>query len=123
MGQGVYTAMPMLVAEELEVEWQQVRAEMAPADAAYNNRFFGIQGTGGSTSIRQGFDHLREAGASAREMLRQAAADRWGIPFERCVAANGAVEDSAGERSATYGELAAEAAKLEPAGRGVTEAA
>jgi len=114
MGQGVYTAMPMLVAEELEVDWQQVRAEMAPADPTYNNRFFGMQGTGGSTSIRQGFDYLRQAGASAREVLRQAAANRWAVPLERCVAANGSVKDTESEQSATYGELAADAANLDP---------
>jgi isoquinoline 1-oxidoreductase beta subunit len=114
MGQGVYTAMPMLVAEELEVDWARVRAEMAPVDPAYNNRIFGAQATGGSTSVRQGFDHLREAGARAREMLRQAAANRWGAPLEACAAENGRVVHRETGRSLRYGELASEAAQLEP---------
>jgi len=114
MGQGVYTAMPMLVAEELEVDWTRVRAEMAPVDPVYNNRIFGRQGTGGSTSVRQGFDHLREAGARVREMLRQAAANRWDVPLEACVAERGNVLHRESRRSFRYGELASEAARLEP---------
>ncbi len=114
MGQGVYTAMPMLVAEELEVDWTRVQAEMAPAGPDYNNRFFGFQGTGGSTSIRQGFDHLRQAGAAAREVLRQAAANRWNIALEKCVAAEGHISDSESGRRLSYGDLAPEAAQLQP---------
>jgi isoquinoline 1-oxidoreductase beta subunit len=73
MGQGVHTSLPMLLAEELEVDWTKVRAEFAPTAEVYRNRMFGIQGTGGSTSIRSSFEHLRRAGATAREMLRRAA--------------------------------------------------
>ncbi|MDH5567049.1 MAG: xanthine dehydrogenase family protein molybdopterin-binding subunit [Myxococcales bacterium] len=114
MGQGVLTALPMLVAEELEVEWTQVRAEMAPADAAYANRIFGSQATGGSTSVRQGFDYLREAGATAREMLRRAAAERWGVGIDACVAEKGRVIHRPTARALSYGSLAAEAARLAP---------
>jgi len=114
MGQGVYTALPMLVAEELEVDWSRVRAEMAPADAVYANQIFGIQATGGSTSVRQGFEPLRRAGAAAREMLRRAAAARWDVAPESCVAEGGRILHRASGRSASYGALAADAARLEP---------
>jgi len=114
MGQGVFTAMPMLVAEELEVDWTRVRAEMAPVDPVYNNRIFGKQGTGGSTSVRQGFDHLREAGAQAREMLRRAAAESWGVALEACAAERGRVVHRETGRALRYGELAAAASRLEP---------
>src|SRR5207249_147122 len=69
MGQGVYTALPMLVAEELDADWNKVRVESAPADAAYNHTVFGIQMTGGSTSTWSEYDRLRKAGATARAML------------------------------------------------------
>ena len=114
MGQGVYTSLPMLVAEELEVDWTKVRAEFAPADQVYRNRLFGIQATGGSTSIRSSFDHLRQAGATAREMLRRAAAEAWGVPVEACRAQAGRVVHEASGRAAGYGALAGAAAKLEP---------
>jgi isoquinoline 1-oxidoreductase beta subunit len=114
MGQGVYSSLPMLLAEELEVDWRKVRAEMAPADQVYRNRIFGIQGTGGSTSVRASFDHLRQAGATAREMLRRAAAEGWGVPLEDCKAQGGRVLHRASGRSAGYGELAPVAAKLDP---------
>lgn len=114
MGQGVLTAMPMLVAEELEVDWARVRAEMAPAAEVYANRIMGRQATGGSTSIRQGFEPLREAGAAAREMLRRAAAQRWGVALETCRAEKGRVLHSETGRALSYGALAAQAAALEP---------
>ncbi|MGI9303866.1 MAG: molybdopterin cofactor-binding domain-containing protein [Gammaproteobacteria bacterium] len=112
MGQGVYTSLPMLIAEELDVDWNRVKGEMAPANPTYNNRIFNLQGTGGSTSIRASFDFLREAGASAREMLRQAAAKEWGVPLDDCVARNGYIVQ--GDRRASYGSLAQAAAKIEP---------
>ncbi|HEY5656589.1 MAG TPA: xanthine dehydrogenase family protein molybdopterin-binding subunit [Myxococcota bacterium] len=114
MGQGVLTALPMLVAEELEVDWARVRAEMAPAHEVYANRLIGSQITGGSTSIRQSFEPLRQAGATAREMLRRAAAQRWGVALEACRAEKGRVLHDASGRALTYGALAAEAASLEP---------
>lgn len=114
MGQGVYTSMPMLVAEELEVDWARVRAEMAPVTPAYDSRVSGRQSTGGSTSVRQGFDQLREVGAQAREMLRRAAAERWGVPLEACSAEGGRVLHRETGRALRYGELAAAASRLEP---------
>src|SRR5207245_6878561 len=79
MGQGVTTSLPMLLAEELEADWSKVRIESAPADKAYvNPMLFGMQGTGGSSSVRAAYTPLRKAGAAAREMLLSAAAETWG---------------------------------------------
>jgi isoquinoline 1-oxidoreductase beta subunit len=114
MGQGVFTAMPMLVAEELEVDWAQVRAEMAPAAKEYASPISGRQSTGGSTSVRHGFEHLREVGAAAREMLRRAAAQRWDVALEACRAEKGRVLHPETGRALSYGALAAQAAKLAP---------
>src|SRR5260370_1689660 len=82
MGQGTYTGLPTLVAEELDADWSQVRAEGAPADAArYNNLFWGpAQGTGGSTALANSWEQLRKAGAAARAMLVAAAAEKWKLP-------------------------------------------
>src|SRR5436309_12979259 len=79
MGQGTYTGLPMLVADELDAAWSQVRVEGAPADAKrYNNLFWGeVQGTGGSTAMANSFEQYRQAGAAARAMLIAAAAERW----------------------------------------------
>ncbi|MDX1604622.1 MAG: xanthine dehydrogenase family protein molybdopterin-binding subunit [Candidatus Competibacterales bacterium] len=112
MGQGVYTSMPMLVAEELEVDWRAVRAEMAPVGSQYVNRIFNLQATGGSTSIRWSFEPLRRVGAQARELLRRAAAERWGVDPGECRAENGQIVSVTGERLG-YGELAAAASRLE----------
>jgi isoquinoline 1-oxidoreductase beta subunit len=112
MGQGVMTALPMLVADELDVELQSVRVETAPAAPAYINPIIGVQLTGGSTSVRSSWRQLREAGATARAMLIKAAAERWGVDAATLVTDNGVVHDSKNHRSATYGELAAAAAKL-----------
>lgn len=110
MGQGVSTSLPMVVAEELECDWNNVRCEHAPADMAYAHTVFGIQMTGGSTSTWESFDQLRTAGAAAREMLVAAAAAQWGVPASECRAENGLVIH--GERRARFGELAAAAEKL-----------
>ncbi|MFZ0789244.1 MAG: molybdopterin cofactor-binding domain-containing protein, partial [Chromatiaceae bacterium] len=82
MGQGSYTGLSTLVAEELDAAWDQVRAEGAPADAErYNNLFWGAaQGTGGSTAIANSFEQMRKAGAAARQMLVSVAAGRWQVP-------------------------------------------
>src|SRR5260221_11919236 len=82
MGQGTYTGLPALVAEELDADWSQMRAEGAPADAGrYNNLFWGAaQGTGGSTSLANSYEQLRKAGAAARALLVAAAADKWQGP-------------------------------------------
>jgi len=111
MGQGVSTALPMLVAEELEADWSAVRYEAAPANPAYINKLTGMQLTGGSTAVPNGWVPLRQAGAQAREMLVAAAAARWGVDRAACRAENSRVLHDASGRAATYGELAADAAK------------
>lgn len=79
MGQGVYTSLPMLVAEELEADWSKIKVESAPVDAAYNHTVFGIQMTGGSTSTASEWERMRKAGATARVMLIAAAAQSWNV--------------------------------------------
>ena len=110
-GQGSYSALATLVAEELEADWLKVSAEFAPADAGrYNNLFWGpIQGTGGSTSVANSFVQYRTAGAAAREMLVSAAARQWGVPAGEITVADGVLSHASG-RSAGFGELAAAAA-------------
>jgi isoquinoline 1-oxidoreductase beta subunit len=113
MGQGVYTSIPMLVAEELEVPLAQIRLEHAPPDAAlYTDPNLGGQLTGGSTSIRYAFDPLRKAGASARIMLITAAANQWKVDPSSCHADAGMVVHPATSRRASYGSLATAAAQL-----------
>src|SRR5439155_6454461 len=107
MGQGVTTSLPMLLAEELEADWSKVRIESAPADKAYINPIFGMQGTGGSTSVRAAYTPLRQAGAAAREMLISAAAQTWGVERSECRAERGAVVHPATKRRLTYGKLVA----------------
>jgi isoquinoline 1-oxidoreductase beta subunit len=111
MGQGTYTGLPTLVAEELGADWSQIRAEGAPADAkVYNNLFWGpAQGTGGSTALANSYEQLRKAGAAARAMLVASAAEKWKVPASEIRVSNGVV--SHGNRKATFGELAADAAK------------
>jgi isoquinoline 1-oxidoreductase beta subunit len=111
MGQGVYTAMPTLVAEELEVDLKKIKVEIAPAAEPYINSMLGGQITGGSTSVAEGYDKLRIAGAQARTMLVEAAAQKWGVDASACRAQDGTVAGPAGQK-ATYGELAEAAAKL-----------
>ncbi len=112
MGQGVTTSLPMLLAEELEADWTKIRFEFAPADKAYINQLFGIQGTGGSSSVRAAWKPLREAGAQARTMLIAAAAQTWGVEPASCRAEAGAVMHAATKRRLTYGALAQRAAAL-----------
>jgi isoquinoline 1-oxidoreductase beta subunit len=114
MGQGVTTGLATLVAEELEVGLDQLRIEFAPADRAYVNRHIGEQMTGGSTSVRNGWRPLREAGAQAREMLIAAAAKRWGVPRGECRAQHGEVAHAPSGRHLGFGELALDAARLRP---------
>ena len=113
MGQGTYTGLATLVAEELDADWQQVRVEGAAADAErYNNLFWGpSQGTGGSTAIANSFDQLRKAGATARAMLVAAAADTWSVPIGEIAVANGVVSHRSG-RKASFGKLAEKAATM-----------
>lgn len=144
MGQGITTALPMLVAEELDCEMAQLRFEQAPVDAVYANatmladavpfrpddrgwladvarltqyRFaelLGVQATGGSSSVRDAWTVMRHAGAAARAMLVAAAAQRWGVEAKDCRTEAGAVLHPASKRKLGYGELAAEAAALPP---------
>lgn len=112
MGQGVLTAVPMLVAEELDVDWSKVKVEQGPAGEAFFNPLFGIQGTGGSTTVRAAWKPLREAGAKARAMLVGAAAAEWGVAADECRTANGEVVHEASNRRAPYGKLVEAASKL-----------
>ena len=112
MGQGTYTGLPTLVAEELDADWSQVRIEGAPADAKrYNNLLWGeAQGTGGSTALANSWLQLRQAGAAARVMLVAAAAERWNVPAAEISVSRGVVEHKGSGRRASFGELAASAA-------------
>ena len=112
MGQDVYTSMPMLVAEELEVDLSKIKVEFAPPAEVYINALLGGQLTGGSTSVRDAWEKLRKAGASARMMLVAAAADQWGVDASQCKAANGAITGPGGKR-VNYGQVAAKAATME----------
>ena len=119
MGQGVYTSMPMLIAEELNVDIKKIQVAFAPPGKAYGNALlFGLQLTGGSTSVREGWEKLRMAGAQTRMMLISAAAQQWGVDAATLKAVDGRVLGANG-KSATYGSLAAAAAKL-PAPEKVT---
>lgn len=112
MGQGVYTSLPMLIGEELEVDWQTIRFEPAPVAPAYNHAQWGaLQGTGGSTSIRSCWQQFRQAGATARLMLEQAAADTWQANVADCKAAKGFVINRKTKKKISFGMLVAKAAK------------
>jgi len=112
MGQGIVTSLAMLLAEELEFDWKKVRTEFAPAAPAYFNPLFGLQGTGGSASIRASWGPLTKAGAAAREMLIAAAAQQWYVEPSACHVENGAVVHNATSKRLGYGALAEQAAKL-----------
>ncbi|NJD36218.1 MAG: xanthine dehydrogenase family protein molybdopterin-binding subunit [Betaproteobacteria bacterium] len=113
MGQGTYTGLGTILAEELDAAWKTVRIEGAPADASrYNNLFWGpAQGTGGSTAIANSWDQLRQAGASARAMLVNAAAQRWKVPAAEITVRDGVVSHVPSKRRLRFGELAAEASQ------------
>ena len=111
MGQGVYTSMPMLIAEELNVDITRIKVAIAPPGAIYANALLGAQITGGSTSVRDGWEKLRLGGAQVREMLISAAAQKWGVDRSTLKADNGMVLGADGKK-ATYGELAEGASKL-----------
>jgi isoquinoline 1-oxidoreductase subunit beta len=107
MGQGVRTALPMILAEELEADWKQIEIEQAGASTLY-----GDQTTGGSASIRTTWDPMRKAGAAAREMLISAAALTWAVPRSGCAAEAGRIKHAASGKSLSYGELVRKAATL-----------
>jgi isoquinoline 1-oxidoreductase beta subunit len=110
MGQDVHTSLSMLLAEELHVDPRRVRVVQAPPDPVYVNTMLGAQITGGSTSIREAWAPLRQAGAAARTVLVSAAAARWNVPASECRAENGVVTH--GTKRATYGSLATAASAL-----------
>ncbi len=113
MGQGTYTGLATILAEELDADWKMLRVEGAPADARrYNNLFWGpAQGTGGSTAIANSWEQLRRAGAAGRAMLVGAAAKRWSVPAAEIAVRDGVVSHAKSKRRATFGELAELAAK------------
>ena len=115
MGQGTYTSISMILAEELDADFAQVAVEHAPpSDKLYGNPVFGIQVTGNSNSVRSFWKPLRNAGASARAMLVQAAAQQWQVEPATCTTANGKVLHAAGGRRLSYGDLVDAANALTP---------
>ena len=110
MGQGVMTALPMILAEELDADWKQVRVVQAPVTAAFITLRHGRLSTGGSTSVRTSWDPMRTAGAAAREMLVGAAAEQWGVDAATCRTSRSEVRHEATGRTLRYGDLAAAAA-------------
>src|SRR4051812_183677 len=113
MGQGTYTSIPMLIAEELEIDLGQVRLEHAPPDEKlYANPLLGVQATGNSNAIRGAWQPLRQAGATARTLLVSAAAKRWNVDAASCRAQSGEVRHAPTGRRLKYGELAADAARM-----------
>lgn len=107
-GQNVKTSMPMIVADELDADWERVIVEQAPLDTDKYTRQF----IGGSQAIRQSWERLRQAGATAKHMLMQAAAESWGVPLKELVAKNGEVFHDSSGKKASYGELATAASKI-----------
>ncbi len=108
VGQGIKTAFPIVVAEELDVDWKQVHVAQAPLDTVKFQR----QVAGGSGSIPHSWKRLRQAGATARQLFINAAAQRWGVSPEECTTENGTVLHKNSKKKLTYGELAVEASKL-----------
>jgi len=111
-GQGVLTSMPMLIAEELDCDWNKVRSEHAPADPVYGHPGFGMQFTGGSMSIASSYTQMRTIGASARQMLMEAAAQRWKVSPAHVSTRRGVVFEKGGNRTLSYGKLARDAMSL-----------
>lgn len=112
MGQGITTGLAMILAEELDADWDKVSVEIAPAESVYKNPAFRVQMTGDSTSTRTSWDILRQAGAAARLMLVQAAAGAWSVPASECHTEKGQVIHSPSGESAGYGQLVSLASQL-----------
>ena len=115
MGQGPYTGLATLVAEELDADWSQMRAEGAPANNdLYKNLAFGLQGTGGSTAVANSYEQMRQAGATARAMLVAAAADSWKVPASQITVKEGVLRHAGSGRQSTFGQLAEAAGRQTP---------
>ena len=113
-GQGVTTGLTTIVAEEIDARWDQMKWKFSPADAkVYHNLNFGVQGTGGSSSIANSWDQLRQAGAAARAMIVAAAAEAWQVPGAEIEVSEGRLSHKSG-KSGTFGEFASAAAKQKP---------
>ena len=114
LGQGTFTGLAMLAAEELECDWSKVKPEYADVNEhVRRDRIFGSMSTGGSRGIRDSNEYMRQGGAAAREMLIAAAAQQWGVPAAECSVAKGVISHAASNRTTTYGKVAAAASKLE----------
>lgn len=112
MGQGPFTGMATLVAEELDADWAQMRADHAPSNPAlYKNLLFGVQGTGGSSAIANSYEQMRKVGAAARQMLVAAAAERWKVPADQITVENGVIRHSSGKQG-RFGEFADRAMQM-----------
>jgi isoquinoline 1-oxidoreductase subunit beta len=114
MGQGIYTSLPMLINEELEADWSNVRVAPAPVAAVYNHTVYGIMMTGGSTTTASEYDRFRKMGAMARLMLIAAAAQSWSVDPQTCHAEKGFVVHTSSNRRVSYGSLAEAASKITP---------
>ncbi len=112
MGQGVRTALSMIVADELDADWGQIRVQQAPAADSFKNPIFNSQITVGSASVRGFYEPLRKAGAAGRIMLVKAAAETWKVPEEECEALKGAVRHKKSGRTLTYGETLPEGSRV-----------
>jgi len=112
MGQGSYTSLPMILADELDADWSNVRFEFAPVDPAYNHPAFGMMATGGSTSTWVEWDRFRKAGATARYMLVEAAAQTWNVEASACTTEKGFVIHTASGKKLSYGQLTDKAATI-----------
>jgi len=112
MGQGVRTALSMIVADELEADWSQIRVKQAPAGDAFKSPVFGAQITVGSASVRGFYEPLRKAGAAGRMMFVKAAAETWKVPEGECEASKGVVKHKKSGRTLTYGKLCRKASEL-----------
>jgi len=112
MGQGIWTGLAMLIAEELDADWSKVRSEHAPAAPVYGHPAMGMQMTGGSTSTWAEFERYRQVGAMAKDMLVRAAAAKWKVPAAKITVANGVL--TSGTKKGTFGEFAEDAMKLPP---------
>src|SRR5689334_17893603 len=114
LGQGSFTGLAMLVAEELECDWSKVRAEYADVNEhVRRDRIFGSMSTGGSRGIRDSQEYVRKGGAAAREMLVAAAAKQWGVPASECSVSNGVISHQDGQRKTSFGKVASAAAEME----------